>query len=41
VNLFHRAADRAQRELDDNEDRQHRSQREQDGSEVGPSSWNS
>jgi hypothetical protein len=34
VNLFHRAADRAQRELDDNEDRQHRSQREQDGSEV-------
>src|SRR5690606_4083752 len=34
VNLFHRAADRAQRELDDNEDRQRRSQDEQDGSEI-------
>ena len=34
VNLFHRAADRAQRDLDDNEDRQRRSQDEQDGSEV-------
>lgn len=34
VNLFHRAADRAQRELDDNEDRQRRSQEEQDGSEI-------
>jgi hypothetical protein len=34
VNLFHRAADRAQRDLDDNEDRQRRSQDEQDGSEI-------
>jgi hypothetical protein len=34
VNLFHRAADRAQRALDDNEDRQRRSQDEQDGSEI-------
>src|SRR5215813_10422173 len=34
VNLFHRAADRVQRELDDNEDAQKRSQKEQDGSEV-------
>ena len=34
VNLFHRAIDRVQRELDDNEDAQKRSQREQDGSEV-------
>jgi hypothetical protein len=34
VNLFHRAADRVQRELDDNEDAQKRSQREQDGSEI-------
>jgi hypothetical protein len=34
VNLFHRAADRVQRQLDDNEDAQKRSQREQDGSEV-------
>ncbi|WP_371129827.1 DUF2493 domain-containing protein [Phenylobacterium sp.] len=34
VNLFHRAADRVQRRLDDNEDAQRRSQREQDGSEV-------
>ena len=34
VNLFHRAADRVQRELDRNEDAQHRSQKEQDGSEV-------
>ena len=33
VNLFHRAADRAQRELDDNEDAQKRGQKEQDGSE--------
>ena len=33
VNLFHRAADRVQRELDDNEDAQKRSQKEQDGSE--------
>ncbi len=34
VNLFHRATDRVQRELDDNEDAQKRSQKEQDGSEV-------
>jgi YspA, cpYpsA-related SLOG family len=34
VNLFHRAADRVQRELDDNEDDQKRGQKEQDGSEV-------
>lgn len=34
VNLFHRAADRVQRELDDNEHAQKRSQKEQDGSEI-------
>jgi hypothetical protein len=34
VNLFHRATDRVQRELDDNEDAQKRSQKEQDGSEI-------
>ncbi len=34
VNLFHRAADRIERELDDNEVAQKASQREQDGSEV-------
>jgi hypothetical protein len=34
VNLFHRAADRVQRELDGNEDAQKRSQKEQDGSEI-------
>src|SRR6266849_3237487 len=34
VNLFHRAADRIERELDDNEQAQKRSQREQDGSEI-------
>ncbi len=34
VNLFHRAADRVERELDDNEQGQLRLQREQDGSEV-------
>jgi YspA, cpYpsA-related SLOG family len=34
VNLFHRAADRVQRELDHNEDAQKRSQTEQDGSEI-------
>ena len=34
VNVFHRAADRVQRELDDNEDAQKRSQKEQDGSEI-------
>jgi hypothetical protein len=34
VNLFHRADDRVQRELDDNEDAQKRSQKEQDGSEI-------
>jgi len=34
VNLFHRAADRVQRALDDNEDGQKRSQKEQDGSEI-------
>ena len=34
VNLFHRAGQRAQRRLDDNEDLQRRGQAEQDGSEV-------
>ena len=34
VNLFHRATERVQRELDDNEDGQKRSQKEQDGSEI-------
>lgn len=34
VNLFHRATARIERELDDNEQAQRRSQREQDGSEV-------
>jgi len=34
VNLFHRATDRIERELDDNEQAQRRLQREQDGSEV-------
>lgn len=34
VNLFHRATDRIERELDDNELSQRRLQREQDGSEV-------
>jgi hypothetical protein len=34
VNLFHRQADRIQRDLDDNEDGQRRSQRDQDGSEI-------
>src|ERR1700704_4731967 len=34
VNLFHRATDRIERELDDNEQAQQRSQREQNGSEV-------
>lgn len=32
VNLFHRATDRIERELDDNEQGQRRLQREQDGS---------
>ena len=34
VNLFHRTVDRIERQLDDNEQAQKRSQREQDGSEV-------
>ena len=34
VNLFHRAADRVERDLDRNEDAQKRSQKEQDGSEI-------
>ncbi len=34
VHAFHRAIDRVQRKLDDNEDAQKRSQREQDGSEI-------
>src|SRR5216684_6336374 len=34
VNLFHRASERVERELDDNEQAQKRSQREQDGSEI-------
>ena len=34
VNLFHRSAERIERALDDNEQAQKRSQREQDGSEI-------
>ncbi len=34
VNLFHRATDRVERELDTNEQAQRRSQKDQDGSEV-------
>jgi hypothetical protein len=34
TDLFHRKASRVQRQLDDNEDRQRRSQDEQDGSEI-------
>ena len=34
VNLFHRQAEKAQRDLDDNEDAQKHSQRHQDGSEI-------
>ena len=34
VNLFHRATDRIERQLDDNEQAQRKSQREQNGSEV-------
>ncbi|MCK1483102.1 DUF2493 domain-containing protein [Bradyrhizobium sp. 193] len=34
VNLFHRALDRIERQLDNNEQAQHNSQREQNGSEV-------
>ncbi len=34
VNLFHRAAERVERQLDDNEQGQKRSQKEQDGSEI-------
>jgi len=34
VNLFHRATDRVERELDSNEQAQKRSQKEQDGSEI-------
>ena len=34
VNLFHRAVARVERELDDNEQAQRRSQKEQDGSEI-------
>lgn len=34
VNIFHRATERVERELDDNEQAQKRLQREQDGSEV-------
>jgi hypothetical protein len=34
VNLFHRAADRIERDLDDHEQAQRRSQKEQDGSEI-------
>ncbi|MFT3938136.1 DUF2493 domain-containing protein [Rhodopseudomonas sp.] len=34
VNLFHRAAERIERALDDNEQAQKRSQRDQDGSEI-------
>ena len=38
VNLFHRASGRVERELDDNESAQKRSQKEQDGSEIRSSS---
>lgn len=34
TDVFHRKADRVQRQLDDNEDRQRKSQAEQDGSEI-------
>ena len=34
VNIFHRAVARIERELDDNEQAQKRSQKEQDGSEI-------
>ena len=34
TNLFHRGVERIERDLDDNEQAQHRSQREQDGSEI-------
>jgi SLOG family YspA-like protein len=34
TNLFHRAVERIECDLDDNEQAQHRSQREQDGSEI-------
>src|SRR5580658_8757371 len=34
VNVFHRAGERVQRQLDDNVDAQKRSQKEQDGSEI-------
>ena len=34
VNLFHRAADRIERQLDDNEQAQRHSQKDQDGSEI-------
>lgn len=34
VNVFHRAAERVERQLDDNEQAQKRSQKEQDGSEI-------
>src|SRR6202049_2285917 len=34
ANLFHRATERIERELDDNEQAQRRSQKEQDGSEI-------
>ena len=34
VNIFHRAGERVERDLDDNEQAQKRLQREQDGSEV-------
>jgi len=34
TDLFHRKAQRVQRQLDDNEDQQRQSQREQDGSEI-------
>ena len=40
VNVFHRAAERIERELDDNEQAQKRSQREQDGSRgASRSNW--
>jgi hypothetical protein len=40
VNLFHRADERIERELDDNEQAQKRSQRDQDGSEIRSVEWN-
>src|SRR3546814_3884772 len=39
VNVFHRASERRERELRDNEQAPKRLQREKDGSEVKPGEW--